>query len=453
MKKLFLLTMLVGLNYTISHAQEDIEKLVKKATKAFNTFSLEPNNKGASLDEAKTLIDQVFQSEAAKSNTAALLAKGQIYSGFLTKDQVLKTLNPTYKSTLEFPAAYISYQALSKVVTTTTKKFEKTEAIKGLQGLTGDINNSGNELYNAGKFDEAYEYFLASLDIHEIMKANIQISSLDKPEDFNNQLFIIASAAIKAKKYDAAKKYNDKLIAANYLDGGIYETQYDLMMNAGDNKGAEMALEEGRKKMPDDVGLMFKEINHYIKQGKLEVLVDKLKNAIIQEPKNVSLYTTLGNVYDNLFQKDSMSLIKDKAGAYSVFASFSNNENYKNAESYFMQATSLDPKISDGHYGLGAFYYNAAARMTNILNKLADDYSKEGTKKYDAVKVEVFSMFDKSLPSFKMSEALNANDRNTLIALKEIHARKNDFDISNEYKKRLEVLEAGGKNETSYNKN
>ena len=147
-----------------------------------------------------------------------------------------------------------------------------------------------------------------------------------------------------------------------------------------------------------------------------------------------------------------MFLAKNAAGAYSVSYSFTTNENYKNAESYFSQATTLDLKNSDGHYGLGAFYYNAAARMTNILNKLADDYSKEGTKKYDAVKAEVFEMFDKSLPSFKMAEALNANDRNTLIALKEIYARKNEFDLSNEYKKRLEVIEAGGKNEISYNK-
>ncbi|MEP7320295.1 MAG: hypothetical protein ABI761_00195 [Saprospiraceae bacterium] len=453
MKKLFLLTLLAVINITFGYAQEDAEKLVKKAVKAFNAFNLEPNTKGASLDEAKTIIDQAFQSEAMNSNVAALIAKGKIYGGFSTRDQTQKILNPTYKSTITFPASFIAYEALSKALSMNLKKYEKDDALKGLQGLTGDINNMGNDLYNQGKYEEAYNHFAACLNIHELMKANALPSVLEKPEDYNNQIFIIAAAAMKAKKFTEAKAFNDKLLAANYPDGGIYENQYDLLMNAGDMKGAEAILEDGLNKMPDDVGLMFKQINHYIKQGRLESLVDKLKKAIDKEPGNVSLYTTLGNVYDNLYQRDSMSLGKDSKGNYSVMASIESNPNYKNAENYFMLATTKDAKNSDAHYGLGAFYYNVAAKMTNILNKLADDYSKEGTKKYDAIKTEVFALFEKSLPSFRLSEALNPNDRNCLIALKEIHARKNEFDISNEYKKRLEVIEAGGKNETSYNKN
>ncbi|MBP8943588.1 MAG: hypothetical protein KBG76_15410, partial [Saprospiraceae bacterium] len=190
----------------------------------------------------------------------------------------------------------------------------------------------------------------------------------------------------------------------------------------------------------------------FIRLGKLEALVEKLKAAITKEPNNVSLYTTLGNVYDNLYQKDSM-IMENKNGTYTILASIISNTNYQNAESYFTKASELDATNADAHYGQGAFHYNVAARMTAILNKLADDYSKEGTKKYEAIKVEVFGMFDKSLPSFNKAESLNPNDRNCLIALKEIYARKNEFDLSNEFKKRLEVLEAGGKNETSYNKN
>ncbi|MEO5582734.1 MAG: hypothetical protein ABIR66_08580 [Saprospiraceae bacterium] len=453
MKKLFLLTLLAVINITFGYAQEDAEKLVKKAVKAFNAFNLEPNTKGASLDEAKTIIDQAFQSEAMNTNIAALIAKGKIYGGFSIRDQTQKILNPGYKSTITFPASFIAYEALNKALSVNLKKYEKDDALKGLQGLTGDINNMGNELYNAGKYEEAYNHFAACLNIHELMKANALPSVLEKPEDYNNQLFIIAAAAMKAKKFTEAKNYNDKLLAANYADGGIYENQYELLMNTGDMKGAEAILEEGLKKMPEDVGLMFKQINHYIKEGRLESLVDKLKKAIDKEPGNVSLYTTLGNVYDNLYQKDSMTLAKDNKGNYSVMASIESNPNYKNAETYFIQATTKDAKNADAHYGLGAFYYNVAAKMTNILNKLADDYSKEGTKKYDAVKVEVFALFEKSLPLFRLAESLNPNDRNCLIALKEIHARKSEFDVSNEYKKRLEVIEAGGKNTTSYNKN
>jgi hypothetical protein len=59
-------------------------------------------------------------------------------------------------------------------------------------------------------------------------------------------------------------------------------------------------------------------------------------------------------------------------------------------------------------------------------------------------------LFKTALPYFKIAEKLNPNDTNTLIALKEIFARDNDFEKSGEFKKRLETVQGGGKNESSY---
>jgi hypothetical protein len=39
---------------------------------------------------------------------------------------------------------------------------------------------------------------------------------------------------------------------------------------------------------------------------------------------------------------------------------------------------------------------------------------------------------------------------NTLIALKEIYAKKDQLDLSKEFKTRLELVQGGGKNEKSY---
>ena len=83
------------------------------------------------------------------------------------------------------------------------------------------------------------------------------------------------------------------------------------------------------------------------------------------------------------------------------------------------------------------------------LQKLDADYSKEGIRKYDAKKAEVFAQFDNALPYFQKAEALNPNDRNTLIALREIYAKKDDLVISNEFKKRLENID-NKINNTSY---
>jgi hypothetical protein len=53
-------------------------------------------------------------------------------------------------------------------------------------------------------------------------------------------------------------------------------------------------------------------------------------------------------------------------------------------------------------------------------------------------KLQIFSSW--RLPYFLKAEKLNDKDKNTLIALKEIHARLNQLDKSNAYKARLDAL-------------
>ena len=84
------------------------------------------------------------------------------------------------------------------------------------------------------------------------------------------------------------------------------------------------------------------------------------------------------------------------------------------------------------------------------MNALADDYSKAGLKKYDALKAKMLAQFDEALPFFKQAETINPGDRNTLIALKEIFARKDDIATSNEFKSRLETLDGGGTIDASF---
>ena len=81
---------------------------------------------------------------------------------------------------------------------------------------------------------------------------------------------------------------------------------------------------------------------------------------------------------------------------------------------------------------------------------MESDFSKEGQKKYTEAEKTMQVEFDKALPYFKRAESVNANDKNTLIALKEIYARKDDLKTSKEFKSRLEIIENGGKNPKSF---
>jgi tetratricopeptide (TPR) repeat protein len=164
-----------------------------------------------------------------------------------------------------------------------------------------------------------------------------------------------------------------------------------------------------------------------------------LKSAIEKEPTNVGLYVTLGNVYDNLYQREIAAKNETKSKEY-----------FDLALNYYQQANKLDPKNVDATYAMGALYYNKAALLTQELNALPEDFSAAGTKKYNELKDKVMALFESALPYFKKAESLDPNDQNTLIALSEIFARQDDFTLVKEFKGRLEVVRGGGKNQSSY---
>jgi len=123
---------------------------------------------------------------------------------------------------------------------------------------------------------------------------------------------------------------------------------------------------------------------------------------------------------------------------------------FDKAKKYYAEGLLKDPKNLDANYSLGALYYNKAAIRTQQLNALPEDLSAEGIKKQTAIRNEIMGLFDQALPYFKKSESIAPNDINTLIALVEIFARKEDEVISLAMKKRLDIVKAGGKNQTSY---
>ena len=106
----------------------------------------------------------------------------------------------------------------------------------------------------------------------------------------------------------------------------------------------------------------------------------------------------------------------------------------------YQKALAKEPTNNFANYSMGTLYYNKAASYVTLMNSLAEDLTKDGMKKYDAAQASMLSMFDKALPFFLQAEKSDANDKNTLIALREIYARKNQMDKAEEYKKKMEAL-------------
>ncbi len=434
MKKLFLALLAFALFTGTSMAQTPAADLIKAANKAVKSIS----GKKDKLAAAEAAVDAMMKTPENQTNWEALLVKGKMYNEMSSIDNLERSLvavtKKEYKSQFN-KSAIMATDALIAASKATQDKKQLKEVISALTEAQGALGNYVQEFTDAKDYVSAYNCLNAGLTSHEVLKSLGAKSIFDKVEEYNKQLYLVGLLSVYADKEKESVAIYEKMIAAKKDTSFVYSSLYKVKAES-DPAAALKYLEMGRQKYPDDAQLLFTEINHYLKAGKLEVLTDKLKAGIAKEPKNVSLYFTLGNVYDNLSQKETDPA---KSEAYAA-----------EAMTYYKKTLELDAKNSDAIYSIGASFYNKAALFSKEMKKLESDFSKPGQKKYEEAEKLMIAEFDKALPYFKKAESINPNDQNTLIALKEIYAKKNDMQLSKEFKSRLETVQGGGKNAKSY---
>ncbi len=424
---------------------QDGKKAYRDAKRALGAYNLDPNNNKDKLSEAFTAINEALQDSEMAADADAWNIKGEIYneiaSQYVVAKQLPEAADLSALPKVEQPAVEAA-NAFAKAYELAEKNFQRKDALKGMRTAQNNLNNVGFYHYEDQEYAEAHQNFKSTLEMHELLKEENEESSLEKEEDYNQQLFTAGLTALSAGMNDAAEPYFEKLYELEYDKPTVYEALYQIKSEKESPEAAYVYLEEGRKRYPDEVTLLFADINHYLKLGKLDVLIGKLEAAIEKEPDNISLYNTTGSVYDQLYQKASKEGDEEQAQKY-----------FDKAKEYYEMALEKDADNFDATYSIGALYYNKAAVMTQELQELADDYSKEGIAKYDALREEIFAEFDEALPYFKRCEKLNPNDLNTLIALKEIYAKKNDLEMSTIFKERFENVQAGNTNESYFKDN
>ena len=443
MKKLMLGLLSLFLVLNLAQAQ-DGDKAVKDAGKALSAYNLDQANNKGKLQEAVTAIQMAEKDAAAAQDPKTWLTKGEIYGTLAS--QIVTTRELGLGSLEELPQVELpavqAADAYLQALKLAQKKYDQKTAAKGLATVQGNLSNMGVYALREQDYATAYQNFAKGVAVHEALKQAGEESVLNDQKAFNDNLYYAGLSAVLGGNMAEAKPLIQQLIDANYEDAGIYDAMYKITAEEGDLNAAYVYLQKGREKFPDDTQLLFSEINHFLRQGKLDELIGKLETAMQKEPDNVSLFATMGNVYDNLYQTSAKEGNAAKAQEY-----------FDKAKSYYEQALQKKPDYHDAVYSLGALYYNRAASMTQEMSELANDFSKEGQKKYDALKLQVEKEFDAALPYFQQAEQMDPNDLNTLIALKEIFARKNDFEKSTEFKNRLEKVQGGGTNESFFKNN
>ena len=414
---------------TFAQTPQALVEAAKKATKG--------DIKKEKIAEVEKIVDDALKAPENEANADALLSKAKLMIAKAKIDDTDRALMEITKKS--FKAAYTSSGLeAAKASLSALKNNKDPKAVKDIAktmtDAAGYLSNYAQDFIDNKDYASAYASFIASMNINDALKAAGQKGTLEKLEDYNKQLYLAGLLAGYAGKEKEALPLYEKMLAAKQDSSFVYTALYKSKKEAGDKEGALQILEAGRKRYPEETSLLFAEINYYLEMGKLDVLIDKLKEGIAREPKNTTLYFTLGNVYDNLAQKDPAKT----------------EEYAKESLVWYEKTLELDPKNADAVYSIGASFYNKAAKFSQEMKKLESDFSKAGQAKYNDAEKLMLAEFEKALPYFQKAESFDPNNQNALIALKEIYARKNDLTMSKEFKTRLENISGGAKNEKSY---
>ena len=348
--------------------------------------------KNNELNEAKAAID-----EASKNELTMGMAKTWVYRG-----QVYFAIASDTSGAYNVPDALdISMSCFNEAGLLDSKKEFEEEISQGVEGVAFMNFNRGVIPYNNKEYELALKHFNAVSDAYDFLNQTYNLGIVD-----TTAMFYGAYAATGCRKYDIAKAKYDRLLMANHHKPEIFQGLEVIALSMGDTVQALQYIEQGRIMFPDNNQLMFDELNIYLAQNKTQEVLNKLKEAIAKNPSSVELNYVLGNKYD--------SNLKDTA----------------NAIKYYEAALKLNPIFFDALYSAGALYYNQAVSINDVMNKLGFDAASQ--KKYNLLEVERDKMFARGLPYFERAYAVDANDKDTKSALREIYTRlKMDDKLSN----------------------
>lgn len=417
--------LLVGANVMAQDGKKDF----KKANRLLGTYNLDPTANADNLIEAKDLIEQALEDPEVQEMSKAWALKGKIYNEMIGKELNKRILQPDHEIT-NLGDAIIAYEALMKAAETAEKNFETKDVMSTLRTTAGHLSNAAITAFQAKDYHNSFTNFAKTVQLDEFFTSNGEEPSFADDAQRKEQVFYTAVSGYYGGEYDEVLPWFEKAIEMGEPDPFIFEGLYNIYKDKDEEK-AIMYLNQGREMYPDDTALLYAEINYMVSKGMLEDLISKLESAVEKDPENISVYTTLGSVYDNLSTQATKDGNKEKAQNY-----------FDKALEWFNKAIEKDPNNFDALYSMGALYYNKAASMTDALNELANDFSAEGNKKYDALKGQMDNLFNQAFPYFLKAEEINGKDLNTLIAIKEMYARQGNLEKSNEYKEKIEALEA-----------
>ncbi|GHT34110.1 hypothetical protein AGMMS49574_21010 [Bacteroidia bacterium] len=376
----------------------------KKAVSEAQSIAKSTN---ANFNEARELIKGALTNEETKNDAKTWFVAGFVEDQQFSAERMKQMLG-------QQPNESVMYGALTNILQYFDKaneldqlpdakgkvKAKYTKDIKGI--LTADhvyYINAGGYYLGERNYAKAYDCFEQYLAIEELPYGKANKTA---PRDSNYMIaqFYAAVTATQLDDHQKAIAALERAKSTNYNLNEVYQYLTEEYNQLKDTVNAEKTLEEGLKKFPEEKFFLLSLINTYIYSDRNDKAITYLNTAIAQEPNNPQLYDVLGRVYES---------VKD----------------YDKAEESFNKALSIDPNYTESLSNLGRVYYNQAINKQNEANMLNDN------KQYQEEVAKAKDIFRKALPYFEKVNKLKPDDREYLIALRNIYYNLNMNDEFN----------------------
>lgn len=378
-------------------------------------------------EKAKNSIDAAVLHEKTKTDPKAWYNRGIIYQKlaeikigqyvFLATNKISEEQIETFKGLSEDPSA-VSLESYKKCLEYDVKKryIRKVDAQLDALGIT--IYNEGGTSYSkafGGGGDEAnteammqaYHSYERMFDLMETMSEIAAESFKGKlvnnaglDPELNEVRFNMANAAFYAKSYDKAQKEYEYLVEAKMEELIIYRNLSDIYKRQNDLEAQKRLWTKGRENFPKNTAIALDEAVFYQEIGEVDILVEKLENAIALDPKNASLYNVLGGIYTQRIVDHNNALSDEEVDQSKKMSPEEYTEAKSKAEAHLLKAQELDPKEPTNFTQLGSLYLSEGLVSYNANQNLSTKELSKGkalTEKYKAAFAKAKTQYEKGL--------------------------------------------------------
>ena len=349
------------------------------------------------LDRAKEAIDRAILNDETAKEAKTWMYRGNIYLRLAdARDKQDKDYKNLCTNCAEI--AYDSYKKAFDLDPEITVGMNIPTPQKGYEYCASFLYNDAVKLFGEQKYEEAYTL---------LIKAN---AAHPKQEYI---VYLLAYTAEITKKTDEAKSHYNFLVHKKSKNDRAYQQLAGIYKSENDTVKMLKTMQDGEAIfMTKDT--MYKNFvlaySFFLSwAGKADEATDVIEKALEKYPN------------DHIF-------------LISYGTSLSDDGQYEKAEEYLKRALEINPNETTAVFNLGTCYYNNYRKIVRSLGDISDQ------KEYDRQKALADDLLGKARVEMEKAHAMDAKDKNTLIALKEIYTRMGKLDELKAINEKLEAL-------------